>query len=170
MTCQDPSPPGQEPVVSYGQALDSYRSTIEACERFEELSTRHLVVQAVAKLKASGTYDPARHSHVSRCQPLTAAEHLELLAAGEMLARHYRHPAYVHDAVQAGATWPQIAQATGSAEAQVRQQYREWADSQHRLHDYYGGTIGLNDADHATAIKRAAEPPAGPENEHEAGQ
>ena len=169
MTGQETTPPSQEPATTYWQAQDAHRSTVEACERFEELSTRHLVVRALTTLKASGTYDPARHSHAGRYQPLTAAEHLELLAVGEMLARHYRHPAYVHDAVQAGATWPQIAQATGSTEAQVRQQYRQWADSQHRLHDYYGGTIGLSDADHATAIQRAAEPPAGPENQHEAG-
>jgi predicted TPR repeat methyltransferase len=167
MTAPDP---GREPVITYWQAQDAYRTTIEACERFDELAGRDLTARALAMLKARGTYDPAKHADASKYQPLTADEHLELLATGEMLARRYRHPAHVHDAVQAGVTWPQIAEATGSDEARVRQEYREWADSQHRLHSYYGGTIGLNDADHAAAILRASEPPAGRGNEREAGQ
>lgn len=170
MTGQDPSPPGREPVITYWQAQDAYRSTNEARGRFDELSNRDLTVRALATLKARGTYDPAKHGDADRYQPLTAAEHLELLATGEMLARHYRHPALVHQAVQASATWAQIAQATGSGETHVRQQYREWADGRHRLHACYEGKFGLDDAEYAAAITRAAEPPAGPENEREAGQ
>jgi hypothetical protein len=159
-----------EPAITYWQAQDAYGSTIEARERFDELTNRDLSVRAYAALKARGTYDPAKHGDPDRHQPLTTAEHLELLAVGEMLARHCRHPALVHQAVEAGATWPQIADAVGSDEAQVRQKYREWADCQHHLHTYYEGKFGLNDADYAAAIQRAADPPAGPETEHEAGQ
>jgi len=162
--------PGREPVTTYWQAQDAHRTTSEACERFNELASRHLTAQAIATLTARGTYDPTRHADASKYPPLTADEHLELLAVGEMLARHYRHPAHVHDAVRAGVTWAQIAQAVGADEARVRQQYQQWADGQHRLHTYYGGALGLNDADHATAITRATEPPAGPGNEREAGQ
>jgi hypothetical protein len=83
---------------------------------------------------------------------------LEILAAGEVLARHYRHPAQLHRAVQAGASWPQIAAATGSNEAAVRQAYREWADGQRRLHIDYEGEFGLNAVEHSAALHRAAEP------------
>jgi hypothetical protein len=170
MTGQDPSPPGREPVITYGQAQDTYPSTIEARQRFDELTNRDLCARAFATLKARDTYDPAKHGDVGKYQPLTTAEHLELLAAGEVLARHYRHPSLVHQAVQADATWPQIAEAVGADETQLRQQYRDWADGQHRLHIHYQGKFGLNDADYATAIERVAEPPTGPENEREAGQ
>ena len=91
---------------------------------------------------------------------------LGILAAGEMLARYYRHPALIHQAVQAGASWSQIAAATGSDEAQVRQGYREWADGQHCLYIDYDGKFGLNDAERAAAINRAAEPQA---DEHDQG-
>ena len=170
MTSQDPRGPGREPVITYGQAQDTYRGTIEARQRFDELTSRDLCARAFATLKARGTYDPARHGDVGKHQPLATAEHLELLAAGEVLARHYRHPALVHQALEAGATWPQIAAAVGSGEDRVRQQYREWADGQRRLHTWYEGKFGLNDADYATAIERAADPHAGPDSEREAGQ
>jgi hypothetical protein len=170
MSGQDAGPPGRDPVITYWHAQDAYRGTTEARERFDELTDRDLNVRAYATLKARGTYDPDKHGDADRHQPLTAAEHLELLAAGEMLARHYRHPALVHQAVEAGAAWPQIAEAVGAGEQEVRQKYGEWAERQHTLHTYYPGTLGLNDADYATAIRRAAEPPARPGSEHEAGQ
>jgi hypothetical protein len=102
-------------------------------------------------------------------QPLTTDQHLEILAAGEMLARYYRHPALIHQAVKAGASWSQIAAAVGSDEVQVRQGYREWADSQHRLYADYQGEFGLDDAGHAAAINRAAEPRAGEHDQDWAG-
>ena len=164
---QPASPPR---ATTYEQAQSGYRSTIDARERFEELANRDLMARAHAALKARGTYDPQRHGDAGKYQPLTAEEHLEILAAGEMLARHYRHPALIHQAVKAGVSWSQIADATGSDEAQARQAYREWADGQHRLHADYQGKLGMDDAEHAAAINRAAEPPAGPEIEQEAGQ
>ena len=147
-------------AITHYQAQDHYRCTIDARERFDELTNRDLMVRAHATLKARGTYDPQRHGDADQYQPLTAAEHLEILAAGEMLARYYRHPALVHQAVTAGASWAQVAAATGSDEATVRQGYREWADGQHRLYADYQGKFGMNDAEHATAISRACEPQA----------
>src|SRR2546430_6081694 len=86
--------------------------------------------------------------------PLTTAEHLELLALGEALARHYRHPVQVHHAVLAGATWQQVAAATGGDRDQARRAYRAWAEGQHRLRqDFPGGTIGLGDDEYAAAVK-----------------
>jgi hypothetical protein len=168
MTNHDSGTPGDEAcepatparATPYYQAETGYRCTIDARERFEELTNRDLTVRAHATLKARGIYDPQRHGDADKYQPLTAAEHLEILAAGEMLARYYRHPALVHQAVTAGASWPQIAAATGSDEATVRQGYREWADGQRRLYADYEGKFGMNNAEHAAAIGRASNPQA----------
>jgi hypothetical protein len=159
------SPP---PATTYEQAQFTYRCTIDARERFEELANRDLSARAIATLQTRGTYDPQQHGDADKYPPLTAEEHLEVLAAGELLARHYRHPALVHYAVLAGASWPQVAAATGSDEAATRQAYREWADGQHRLYTDYEGKFGLGPAEHAAALRRAAERPAGPAMEQEA--
>jgi hypothetical protein len=155
-------------AITYQQAQASYQCTIDARERFEELTNRDQMVRAHATLKARGTYHPHKHGDADHYQPLTAAEHLEILAAGDMLARYYRHPALIHHAVKAGASWLEIAAATGSDEAQARQGYREWADGQHRLYADYQGEFGL-DAGHAAAINRAAEPQVGEHDQDWAG-
>jgi hypothetical protein len=160
---------GPPRAITYDQAATRYRCTIDARERFEELSNRDLMVQVHARLKALDTYDPHKHGDVGRYPPLTADEHLELLAAGEMLARYYRHPALIHHAVEAGASWAEIAAATGSDEAQVRQGYREWADGQHRLYGDYQAKFGLNDTEHTATISRAAEPQASEHDQDWAG-
>lgn len=170
MTGQDPSPPGGDGTITFWLAQGGNRGITQARERFDELTSRDLMARAYETLKARGTYDPARHGDAGKYQPLTTAEHLEVLASGEVLARHYRHPAHVDQAVKAGATWPQIAEAIGSGEAQARQQYREWADGQHDLYAHYKGQLGINDAEHAAAIKRASEPATPPGVEREAGQ
>jgi hypothetical protein len=171
ITGEEAREPASPPrATTYQQAETGYRSTIDARERYEELTNRDLMVRAHATLKARGTYDPHQHSDANQYQPLTADEHLELLAAGEMLARYYRHPALVHNAVQAGASWPEIAAATGSEEAQVRQGYREWADGQHRLYGDYQGEFGMDEAEHAAAISRAAGPQAGEHDQDWAGR
>ena len=170
MTRQDPGQSGGEGMITYWLAQGGYRGVIAARERFDELTSRDSTARAIATLKARGTYDPAKHADAARYQPLTAAEHMEVLALGEVLARHYRHPTYVDQAVKAGASWPQIAEAVGSDEAQARQQYREWADGQHDLYVHYEGKLGMNDAEYDAAIKRASEPTSAPRAEHEAGQ
>ena len=155
-------PPGEQAspprATTYEQAQDTYLDISRARERFEELLNRDVTARALATLRARGTYDPERHGDADRYAPLTAGEHLEILAAGELLARHYRHPAHVHQAVLAGASWPQVAAATGADEAAARQAYREWADGQHQLHVDYDGNFGLDAAAHAAALRRAAEP------------
>jgi hypothetical protein len=170
MTGQDPVPPSGEGTISYWLGQGGYRGIIGARERFEELTGRESMARAIAELKARGTYDPSKHADAGRYQPLTVAEHVEVLAIGEVLARHYRHPAYVADAVKAGASWTQIAEAVGSEEARVRQQYREWADGQHKLYIAYEGKFGMNAAEHAAAIQRFSDPGAGRDAEHEAGR
>lgn len=144
--------------VTYHGAQVVYAGTHDARERFDELTNQHLMARSEAVLKARGEYDPQKYGPEGEYAPLTTAEHLELLAAGEVLARYYRHPARVHDAADAGATWQQIADATGVSERQARDCYREWADGQHSLWQHYEGKFGMSEAEHAEAMLRLAEP------------
>lgn len=52
-----PEPASPPPAITYYQAETGYRCTIDARERFEELTNRDLMVRAHATLKARGTYD-----------------------------------------------------------------------------------------------------------------
>lgn len=143
--------------VSCDEAERIYQaSTIGARERFEELTLRDLMVRSLAKLRARGEYDPQRHGPASDYQPLTRAEHLEILALGTILARSYRHPAYVHDAVRAGASWAEVATALGCGQDQARRDYRTWAEGQHRLWLTDQGPFGLDDSEYAAALAQAA--------------
>ena len=157
---------GARPVTYHG-ASSSDRTWLDARDRYDELSTRHHLARATAALKTRSSYDPTRHEDHAA---LTLSEHLEVLANGEVVARVYRHPAQVEAAVQAGATWEQIAEATGSTQAQARAEYRKWADSQHRLWQHNNGRLGgLDDTEHAAAIARsgpaAAEAAGGDEDQ-----
>ncbi len=148
---EHPSPP----ATTYQETSGRYRATSDARERFEELVTRDVSARAFTVQVARGDYDPHTRRDVGRSEPLTVTEHLELLAAGELLARYYRHPAHAHRALQAGATWEQVAAATGRDEAQARRDYREWAEDEHRLWEDYDGKYGINAAEYAAAIARA---------------
>ena len=148
---EQPSPP----ATTYQETSGRYRATGDARERFEELAVRDVSVRALMALVARGDYDPRIHGEVGGLEPLTVTEHLELLAAGELLARYYRHPAHAHRALQAGATWEQLAAATGRGEAQARRDYREWAEDEHRLWADYNGEFGIDAAEYAAAIARA---------------
>ena len=133
----------------------------DVLNRHQALTDRDSMARAIATLQARGEWNDDRSIKPEDFPPLTAAEHLELIALGEVMARHYRHPGQVHHAVLAGATWAQIAAATGGDPDQARQAYREWAEGQHKLRsDFPGGTIGLGDEEYAAAIKVAGEPQA----------
>ena len=128
----------------------------DVLNRYQTLSDRDSMARAIATLQARGEWNEDRSLNPEDYPPLTAAEHLELIALGEVMARHYRHPALVHHAVTAGATWEQIADAAGCDPDQARQAYRAWAEGQHRLRsDFPGGTIGLDDDEYAAAIEAA---------------
>jgi hypothetical protein len=143
------------PATTYQETSDRYAATGDARERFEELAVRDVSVRAFMGLVARGAYDPLIHGEVGGFESLTVTEHLELLAAGELLARYYRHPAHAHRALQAGATWEQVAAATGCDEAQARRDYREWAEDEHRLWADCNGEFGIDAAEYAAAIARA---------------
>lgn len=143
------------PATTYQETSGRYRSAGDARERFEELVARDVSARALTALLARGEYDPRIHGDVAGSAPLTVTEHLELLAAGELLARYYRHPAHAHRALQAGATWEQVAAATGRGEAQARRDYREWAEDEYRLWRDYDGQFGIDDTEYAAAVARA---------------
>ena len=74
----------------------------------------------IAILKTRGDYEPSEHVNEVKFPPLTVAGHLELLALGERIARYYRHPSQVDKAARAGATWDEIAAATGTTAEDAR--------------------------------------------------
>jgi hypothetical protein len=146
--------------VTYNAVSQRYGpGTHDARERYDDLSLRDCVYRAYAKLRATGRYDPARHV-ADDTEPLTAAEHLELLATAEYLSRSYKPVPEVDHALRAGASWAQVADALGTDEPAARAAYRAWADGQHDMLTWTEGRLGTSDADHAEAIQRA-----GPEAE-----
>jgi hypothetical protein len=150
----------QSRPVTYNAVSQRYGpGTRDARERYDDLSMRDCLARAYAKLRPTGRYDPARHG-AGDGEPLTAAEHLELLATGEYLSRSYRPVPEVDHALRAGASWAQVADALGTDEPAARAAYRAWADGQHHLLTWTEGRLGMSDADYAEAMQRA-----GPEAE-----
>jgi hypothetical protein len=119
-------------------------------DRYRELADRDMTARSITTLQAHGEYDEekARILPIGKYQPLTAAEHLEMLALGEAVAFHYRHPSGVDRAVRAGATWEQIAAARNTTAEAARAAYREWVEGQHQY-------AGMSDDDYGAAIARA---------------
>jgi hypothetical protein len=142
--------------------------THDAIERYSAPSLRHALADAEASLKARGEWDEAKFGKGGE-QPLTADEHLELLATAEYLHRSYQPTGgQMGRALDAGADWLAVAQAVGTSEADARGQYRKWAEGQH---DMWAGTgvwagdpswaphrHGLSDAGYASAMARSADP------------
>jgi hypothetical protein len=153
--------PADRPPLTYNDAESAYREKLmtTGCRRYDELSYRDLCVRTVARWRERGEYDPENPSHQSLAEraPLSAADHLEHMALGEVLARYYRHPAMLDRAAKAGASWEQIGAARGTSAEQARQDYREWAAGQHSLLSYGDGRFGMSDADYAAAMARAAD-------------
>jgi hypothetical protein len=163
MTTADPQPGSERQQMAtsrpttYHEASSVYRYTGDAQKRHDELTQRAALARARGALRARGELDPARHS-AEEYEPLSVDEHLEVLATGEVVARTYRHPANVDRALEAGATWEQVAAALDRDEIQARQDYRKWAEGQHRLWAGEcggGGKLGMNDAEYAKALARA---------------
>jgi len=127
---------------------------VDQIDRYGELADRDVMARSIATLKARGTYEPNEYVNEAKLPPLTVAEHLETLALGERIARYYRHPSQVDHAVKAGASWAQIAAATGTTEDASRAAYREWAEGQHEHAD-------MDDGEYAAALKRAGGTDAG---------
>jgi len=124
-------------------------------ERYNELAAKNASARARVELVARGVYDPDRHGADDR-PALTVAEHVELLALAECVARTVRHPSNLHHAVLAGVTWAEIAYVVDSDEPAVRREYRRWADDQRDLNRSYPDR-GMTADEHAAATARVAE-------------
>ncbi len=138
--------------VTYNDACTG--NIVDQIDHYRELGDRDTVARSIATLKARGTYEPNEHVNDEKFPPLTRIEYLEMLALGERIARYYRHPLQVDKAARAGASWEQIAAASGTTADAARAAYREWADGQHRLRADIG--IGLDDDEFAEALELAA--------------
>ena len=88
--------------------------------RYHELAEHDSMATVIAILKTRGDYEPSEHVNEVKFPPLTVAGHLELLALGERIARYYRLPSQVDKAARAGATWDEIAAATGTTAEDAR--------------------------------------------------
>jgi hypothetical protein len=142
-------------MTSYDEA--SQMPFTDVLNRYQALNDRDSMSRAIATLQARGEWNDDRSLDPADYPPLTAAEHLELLALGEVIARHYRHPALVHHAVLAGATWQQVAEATGGDVHPARQAYQAWAEGQRQLRQQFpDGTLGLAEDEYAAALKAAS--------------
>ncbi|MGH3287370.1 MAG: hypothetical protein ACRDPD_22225 [Streptosporangiaceae bacterium] len=130
-----------------------------ARERHERLTERAMCVRSAQLLRDRGTFDPDNtvHAEWAARQPLTADEHLQLVAAGEVLARHYSQPAMADRAARAGASWEQIGAARGISAEQARQDHEARAGGQYQLHTATGGRFGLAEEVHREEIQLAAE-------------
>jgi len=151
---REPASPAAGPVTYDDAALRYGPGTVGARERHDELSMRDHLARAYTRLRASGEYDAARHG-TGDTDPLTAAEHLELLATAEYLARAYKPSFETDNALRAGASWAQVADALGTGEAAARAAYRAWADGQHDMLTWTEGRLGMSHAEYAAALARA---------------
>jgi hypothetical protein len=128
----------------------------DVLNRYQALDGRDSTARAIATLQARGAWNDDRSLNPDDYPPLTASEHLELIALGEVIARHYRHPALVHHAVLAGATWQQVADAAGGDVHQARQDYQAWAEGQRQLRrEFPDGTLGLGEDEYRAAVEAA---------------
>jgi hypothetical protein len=137
--------------ITYQDALGG--NLTDQIARYNELSHRQMMVRTRAELKARGEWaeDRERILGADKYPPLAGFDHLEMLALGEAIAFYYQHPSQVHRVVQAGATWEQIAAATGKTEQAARAAYRDWADGQHTY-------AGMGAAEYTDALKSAGDP------------
>jgi hypothetical protein len=149
-------PEAERRPLTYEAASARYPGIEPAYERFTELRTREVSVLSENPVLSGGS------------EPLTVAEHLEMMAAAEVLARYYqRDQVRIDRAVRAGASWEQVGAAVGISAAQARREYRDWAGQQHVRSgnpNPYG--LGMDDLEYLAALARAAEPAA----EREPGQ
>jgi hypothetical protein len=158
--------------LTYQDAGSQY-DVVTARKRYEALTNRDMYARTAAKLRERGEFDPGNPGHrlIAEAEPLSAVDHLELMSLGELLARYFRHPAMLHHAVAAGATWEQIGAARGTDAGQARSDYRDWAAGQHNLYRDLG-RLGMDDADYDEALRQvdAPEPTPAHARQMEAGQ
>jgi hypothetical protein len=137
----------------------------DVLNRWQALERRDAMARAIATLQARGEWHDDRSLDPADYPPLTVAEHLELIALGEVAARRFRHPAAAHQAVLAGATWSRIAAASGTGPRQARDRYLQWARGQRELGEQFpGGSIGLSEEEYRAAVEAVSGSDKGSEN------
>jgi hypothetical protein len=129
--------------------------------RWQELDQQDALARAIATLQARGEWRADNSLRPEDHPPLTVDERLELIALGEVAARQFRHLAAVYHAVIAGATWQQIADATGSDPQQARERYLRWAQGQRELREQFpDGIAGFSQDEYDAAMQAAGQDPS----------
>ena len=137
------------------RADDLERSSLLALvERYLDLQIREFIAR----------YAAADHHRA----PLTAGEHLELLATAEAIRRQVTNgrQVEVHRARQAGASWSAIADTTGATVPEARRAFLGWIAGQVRLWDDTPANstpFGLGPDARPTAYRLAENDPARPD-------
>jgi hypothetical protein len=150
--------PGQDQApVTYNQVSVRYGSRVwEAIERRNELDRRWHSARAEATLKTRGAWDPAKYGPGGTL-PLTLAEQLERIALDEYISRFYQPHYELDEAMKAGATLGQVADALGVGDAEAGQRIRSWAEGQNRLSHAEGlERFGMSDDEYAAVLGRLA--------------
>ena len=129
--------------------VESRHTLRTAVARFEELRSR----EALASIAADDV--PA----VADAEGLTAAEVLELLALGEVIARKagYGRQLSVRNARAAGASWADIGRALGTSKQAAWEAHTRWIDGQAGGHGT-DGVQGMDDGEAADARRLAGSP------------
>lgn len=140
--------------VTLGLARLAYWGRLPAARsRFEELDSRATAAAKVAWLRRNGRFTAADANHrgLADVQPLSKDERLEHLATGALLAEYYANEDYLHDAVESGATWDELAAACGRNTTAIQGVYRRWIEGQHKIHEISDGYVGFDDDTYAVA-------------------
>lgn len=141
-------------MAGYDDPRDSDQRLLE---RVSELRLRDSLSRAGEQAKADMA---AAGCSPADWAPLSVDEHLDLLQNQRWLEeRLARRQSGVHRALQAGATWSQIADVLGVDVEDARAHFASWIEGQHQLHASIG--IGLND-EAAAAAKAMLEEVATP--------
>ena len=145
--------PGERPVT-LGLARYAYSGRLlDAQARFEQLDRQATANTLAAWLRRRGEFDAANPDHraVADVPLLTKDEQLEHMATGALLADHYANDDFLHNAVEAGASWEEIAMARGNKTAAVQGEYRGWIEAQRKVHEATFGGFGFDYDTYAVA-------------------
>jgi hypothetical protein len=146
--------PEQPRPPTYNDISIRYGSRVwEAIERRNDLDQRWHSARAEASLKARGEWDPEKFGP-GGTMPLTLAEQLERIALDEYISRFYQPHYELDEAMKAGATLAQVADALGVPKEGVRARIRQWAEEQHWLLTTESAKFGMSDEDYQAVLRR----------------
>ena len=125
--------------------LEREHTLLTAAHRYDDLRLRHTLMGSNADGGADAGADHPDDGPHGPGVHLPRHEALELLALGEVLTRKaaYGRQLAVRAARSSGASWSQIAQASGVSKQSAWQAHNAWIQAQaeaHRVHDHEGFT------------------------------